>query len=156
MIIVKQSHFHCSRHYIIIESIHITPNIFHQPTLFHCTCVCSSWEFQLCLAAGATAKSSYSQELPWLQEFASGITSLQQTQLHQQLHVKSTVLHSFRIQILNSYCKLPCQVWHNQTLHKYSHFGNISLAHSFLNESKKVSLWHFQIFSILQSAFIKP
>lgn len=37
--------------------------------------------------------------LPELSGFAPGVTSLQQTQLHQQLHVKSTVLHSFRIQI---------------------------------------------------------
>lgn len=98
MIIVKQSHFHCSRHSIIVKSIHITPNVFHQPSLFHYTCVCPSWEFQPCLAAGDTAKSN-SQEFPWLQECFS-INILEQTQLHQQLHVNSTVLYSFRIQII--------------------------------------------------------
>lgn len=59
------------------------------------------------------------------------------------------------ILILNTYCKVPCWVWHNQTLHKYSNFGNISLVHSEMKQSKKASLWHFQIFSVLQSAFIK-
>lgn len=117
MIIVKQSHFHCSRHSTIVKSIHITPNVFHQPSLFHYTCVYSSWECQPC---------QNSQDLLQVSHPFSKHSCISSSMSRAQ----SCTASEYKL-ILNSYCKFLCQVWHNQTLHKYSHFGNISLLHSF-------------------------
>lgn len=62
MIIIKQSHFHCSRHPIIAKSIHISPSVFHRPTLFPSTSVCAP------LGIPALPCCCCRQHLPWLQE----------------------------------------------------------------------------------------
>lgn len=61
-----------------------------------------------------------------------------QTQLHQQLRVKSTVLHSSRIWINTQQpLQVPVPAMAHQALHKYSNFGNISLVRSFYDETKQ-------------------
>lgn len=118
MIIVKQSHFHCSRHSTIVKSIHITPNVFHQPTLFHYTCVC--------IPPGNVSLARNTQDLLQVSHPFSKHNCISSSMRRAQ----SCTASEYKL-ILNSNCKFLCQVWHNQTLHKYSHFGNISLVHSF-------------------------
>lgn len=132
MIIVKQSHFHCSRHYIIAKSIHIIPNVFHQCTLFHYTCVCSSWESQPCFAAGANSQEQLQPGTPMAAGMLHGTHPFSK---HNCINIclwrAQSCTASGYILILNSYCKFLCQLWHNQTRCRYSNFGNSSLVHSF-------------------------
>lgn len=137
MIIVKQSHFPCSTHYIIVKSIHIIPNVIYQTILLQCLHIS---------LMGIKALHYLLVQQTWI--VAAMLNVTHRSSKNNCINIcmwRAQSCTCSRTCINTEQWEFLCQEWHDQMLNKYSNSGKISLVCSYLKmkQNKKVFLLLF-------------